>query len=64
VPGHQVVRQDADAYDELEPAQRQGFDEYFVVRTASAAAQAWTRRRMKAPYDGNNRSREVPRDRD
>ena len=37
VPDHEVVRQDADAYDELEPAQRAGFDEYFVVRTPSTA---------------------------
>ena len=37
VPEHQVVRQDADAYDELEPEQRTGFDEYFVVRTAATA---------------------------
>ena len=37
VPGHEVVRQDADAYDELEPALRAGFDEYFVVRTAANA---------------------------
>jgi pimeloyl-ACP methyl ester carboxylesterase len=37
VPGHNVVRQDADAYDELEPAQRAGFDEYFVVRTPATA---------------------------
>jgi pimeloyl-ACP methyl ester carboxylesterase len=37
VPGHDVVRQDADAYDELEPAQREGFDEYFVVRTQATA---------------------------
>ena len=37
VPGHEVVRQDADAYDELEPGQRQGFDEYFVVRTPATA---------------------------
>lgn len=33
VPGHEVVRQDPDAYDEVEPAQRAGFDDYFVVRT-------------------------------
>ena len=32
VPDHQAIRQDADAYDELEPGQRAGFDEYFVVR--------------------------------
>jgi pimeloyl-ACP methyl ester carboxylesterase len=37
VPDHIVVRQDDDAYDELEPAQRTGFDEYFVVRTAATA---------------------------
>ena len=37
VPDHDVVRQDADAYDELEPAQRAGFDEYFVVRTPATA---------------------------
>jgi pimeloyl-ACP methyl ester carboxylesterase len=37
VPGHDVVRQDDDAYDELEPAQRAGFDEYFVVRTPATA---------------------------
>ncbi len=37
VPDHQVIRQDADAYDELEPGQRAGFDEYFVVRTATTA---------------------------
>ena len=33
VPDHVVVREDADAYDELDPAHRAGFDEYFVVRT-------------------------------
>jgi pimeloyl-ACP methyl ester carboxylesterase len=37
VPEHRVVRQDTDAYDELEPEQRTGFDEYFVVRTAATA---------------------------
>jgi pimeloyl-ACP methyl ester carboxylesterase len=37
VPNHDVVRQDADAYDELEPAQRAGFEEYFVVRTPVTA---------------------------
>jgi pimeloyl-ACP methyl ester carboxylesterase len=37
VPEHQVVHQDADAHDELEPDQRAGFDEYFVVRTAATA---------------------------
>lgn len=37
VPDHQVVLSDPAAYDELEPAQRQGFDEYFVVRTPATA---------------------------
>ena len=37
VPEHQVVHQDADAHDELEPEQRAGFDEYFVVRTRATA---------------------------
>ena len=37
LPAHVVVREDADAYDELEPADREGFDEYFVVRTAATA---------------------------
>lgn len=37
VPEHTVVRQDAHAYDELEPAHRAGFDEYFVVRTRATA---------------------------
>jgi pimeloyl-ACP methyl ester carboxylesterase len=37
VPDHDVVRQDTDAHDELEPGQRKGFDEYFVVRTAATA---------------------------
>ena len=37
VPAHRVVRQDADAYDELPPEQRPGFDEYFVVRTSATA---------------------------
>jgi pimeloyl-ACP methyl ester carboxylesterase len=37
VPELRVVRQDPDAYDELEPEQRAGFDEYFVVRTAATA---------------------------
>jgi pimeloyl-ACP methyl ester carboxylesterase len=37
VPDHDVVRHDAEAYDELEPGQRAGFDEYFVVRTAATA---------------------------
>ena len=37
VPEPTVVRTDADAYDELEPEQRAGFDEYFVVRTRATA---------------------------
>ncbi len=37
VPEHEVVRQDTDAYEELEPTQRAGFDEYFVVRTPATA---------------------------
>lgn len=37
VPDHDVVRHDPDAYDELEPEHRQGFDEYFVVRTPTTA---------------------------
>ena len=37
VPAPQVVRQDDDAYDELEPDQRAGFDDYFVVRTRAMA---------------------------
>ena len=37
VPEPTVVRTDAEAYDELEPAQREGFDEYFVVRTRATA---------------------------
>jgi pimeloyl-ACP methyl ester carboxylesterase len=37
VPDHDVARQDADAYNELEPGQRAGFDEYFVVRTRATA---------------------------
>jgi pimeloyl-ACP methyl ester carboxylesterase len=37
VPDRVVVRQDDDAYDELEPAQRARFDDYFVVRTAANA---------------------------
>jgi len=37
VPDHDVVCHDPDAYAELEPVQRQGFDEYFVVRTPSTA---------------------------
>ena len=37
VPEQQVVRQDDDAYDELDPAQRKRFDDYFVARTAANA---------------------------
>jgi pimeloyl-ACP methyl ester carboxylesterase len=37
VPQPTVVRTDDDAYDELELAQRAGFDEYFVVRTRATA---------------------------
>lgn len=37
VPGPSVVRNDPDAYDELEPGLHQGFDDYFVVRTAETA---------------------------
>jgi pimeloyl-ACP methyl ester carboxylesterase len=37
VPGHEVVDQDAGAYDALEPAQRAGFEDYFVVRTRATA---------------------------
>ena len=37
VPDHAVVRQEANAYDELGPAQWAGFDEYFVVRTPATA---------------------------
>jgi len=36
-PPHDVIEQDPAAYDELEPAQRDGFDEYFVVRTRATA---------------------------
>jgi pimeloyl-ACP methyl ester carboxylesterase len=37
VPEHEVVRQDATAYDELDPSQAAAFDEYFVVRTPATA---------------------------
>jgi pimeloyl-ACP methyl ester carboxylesterase len=37
VPPTTVVRADADAYSELEPDQRAGFDDYFVVRTRATA---------------------------
>lgn len=37
VPDHDVVLSDPRAYDELAPADRPGFDEYFVVRTPATA---------------------------
>lgn len=37
VPPRSVVRSEADAYDELAPGQRAGFDDYFVVRTPDTA---------------------------
>jgi pimeloyl-ACP methyl ester carboxylesterase len=37
VPPHEVVHQDNDVYDQLSPAQRAKFDDYFVVRTAANA---------------------------
>lgn len=37
LPEHRAVRTDADAYLELEPAQRPEFDRYFVVRTPATA---------------------------
>ena len=37
VPDHNAAHQAVTEYDELEPAQRAGFDEYFVVRTAATA---------------------------
>ena len=37
VPEPTVVATDVDAYDELDPTQRAGFDEYFVVRTRATA---------------------------
>ena len=36
-PEHRAVREDADTHDELAPQLREGFDEYFVVRTAALA---------------------------
>lgn len=36
-PEHRVVREDVDAYDELEVEHRAGFDGYFVVRTPATA---------------------------
>ncbi|HET8590892.1 MAG TPA: alpha/beta hydrolase [Nakamurella sp.] len=37
VPDRTVVRTEPGAYDELQPEQREGFDEYFVVRTRATA---------------------------
>lgn len=37
VPERSAVRTDPDAYDDLEPELRQGFDDYFVIRTAETA---------------------------
>lgn len=37
VPPRSVVRSEADAYEELAPGQRSGFDDYFVVRTPETA---------------------------
>ena len=37
VPPKSVERADADVYSELEPDQRAGFDDYFVVRTRATA---------------------------
>jgi len=37
VPAQVAVRQDDDAYDELDPSDHDGFDGYFVVRTAANA---------------------------
>lgn len=37
VPEQRPVRQDDDAYDDLEPQFHAGFDEYFVVRTRATA---------------------------
>jgi pimeloyl-ACP methyl ester carboxylesterase len=37
VPGHDVVHRAPGAYDELDPAQRAGFAEYFVVHTPATA---------------------------
>jgi pimeloyl-ACP methyl ester carboxylesterase len=37
LPEHDVIEQDPAAYGELEPAQRDGFEEYFVVRTPATA---------------------------
>jgi pimeloyl-ACP methyl ester carboxylesterase len=37
VPEQSAVVQDAEAYEELEPQQHEGFDDYFVVRTAENA---------------------------
>lgn len=37
VPEPSVVRADQDAYDDLDPDLRPGFDDYFVIRTAATA---------------------------
>ncbi|PWC07350.1 alpha/beta fold hydrolase [Mycetocola zhujimingii] len=37
LPEHRAVQQDADAYEDLEPEHRDGFDGYFVVRTRATA---------------------------
>ncbi len=37
LPTHRAVRQDDDAYADLEPAEHDGFDGYFVVRTRALA---------------------------
>ncbi|HST47894.1 alpha/beta fold hydrolase [Jatrophihabitans sp.] len=37
LPDHTAVLSDPDAYSELEPSQRSGFEEYFVVRTPATA---------------------------
>lgn len=37
VPQQQAILEEPDAHDELEPDQRDGFDEYFVVRSAANA---------------------------
>lgn len=48
VPEQSAVVQELDAYDELEPEQHEGFDDYFVVRTAENA-----RRYRDAVVPGN-----------
>jgi pimeloyl-ACP methyl ester carboxylesterase len=37
VPHHRVVRDDPAAHEVLDPADRQGFEDYFVVRTPATA---------------------------